>query len=325
MFELLTHEAVVNYLEDDRWTDNEAFKHIPNAGNPEYSGALTELIKLCLNPEPWDRPTIEELEIKIKTMCQSIVDEYAADPSLKEQDRLYYRGSEINQMPPGNGNYWSPLMEYVPRPSETPDRTRDPKNPFTDTIVYPPFATSEVEDLEDEEEEEHDGSDDDGDEGQDDGSNNTSSGPNGNDAGHPVVVSSTRNDADHPLLVSSTRNDADHPVVVSSTGNYADHPVVVSSTGDDADHPVVVSSTGDDADHPVMIFDSSESQESHGSQGSHGNNESNGSNGSQGNQRSQGSKDNRSSKGGSNGSDNDDSSDDSETRRRMAIKTVPGT
>lgn len=303
MFELLTHEAVVNYLEDDEWTVNEAFKDIPNARNPEYSGALTELIRLCLEPEPWNRPSIEELKLKIEKRCQSIVNEHAANPSLQEQDRLYYRGSEINQMPPGNWNYWNPLMEYVPRPSEAPDRVRDPKNPFTDTIVYPPFPTSEVDGLEEEGEEENDGSgdedddkdSDDGDESQDDKSDDPSSGPNG--------------------------NDADHPIVVSSTGNDADHPVVVSSTGSDADDLVILSDAGDDADHPVIILDSNESHGSHGSnesQGSHGSNESNESHGSQ---RSQGSQDNRSSGGGSNSSVD---SDNSETRRRMAIKTLPG-
>ena len=285
MFELLTHEAVVNYLDKDEWTVNEAFRDIPNSRTPEYSGALTELIKLCLKPEPWDRPSIEELEIKIKTMCQSIVNEYATNPSQREQDRLYYKGSEINQMPPGNWNYWSPLMEYVPRPSEAPDRVRDPKNPFTDTIVYPPFPTSELDGLEEEGEEEYDRSgdenddkhSDDGDEGQDDESDDALSSPNG--------------------------SDADHPIIVSSTGNDADHPVVVSSTGNDADNPVIVSDAGDDADPPVVVFDSSESRGSHGSHGSDG------------------SEDNRSSEGGSNSSV---SSDNSETRRRMAIKTLPG-
>ena len=292
MFELLTHEAVVNYLEDDEWTENEALKHIPNARDPEYSGALTELIKLCLKPKPWDRPSVEELEIKIKTMCQSIVNEHAANPSLQEQDRLYYRGSEISQMPPGNWHYWRSLMEYVPRPSETPDRVGDPKNPFTNTIIYPHFPTSKIDGLDEDEEEEH--------------SDDSDKGPDVDGAGEPVAAlndpssSPNGNHADRPIVVSSTGNDADHAVVVSSTGNDADHAVVVSSTGNDADHAVVVSSTGNDADHPVVISDSSESNESHASHRSG---------------------DNRSSGGGSNSSN---SSDDSETRRRMAIKTLPG-
>lgn len=143
MFELLTHEAVVYYLTDDEWTVNEAFFDIPNVRTPRYSGALTELIKLCLMPEPWDRPSIEELELKIGTKCQRIMNEYTANPSLQKQDRLYYAGSEINQMPPGDWNYWNPVVKDVPKPSDLPD-PKEPKNPFTETIKYPPFPTSEL-------------------------------------------------------------------------------------------------------------------------------------------------------------------------------------
>ena len=83
MFELLTHEAVAFYLNDDEWTVNEVFKDIPNLCNPKYSDALTELIRLCLMPDPWDRPSIEELELKIGARSQSILDAYAANPSLQ--------------------------------------------------------------------------------------------------------------------------------------------------------------------------------------------------------------------------------------------------
>lgn len=93
MFELLTNEAGALYLSDEEWTRDEAFHEIPNVRNPRYSSALTELIKLCLMPEPWDRPSLEELELKIGTRCQSITDELTANPSLHQRDRLYYKGS----------------------------------------------------------------------------------------------------------------------------------------------------------------------------------------------------------------------------------------
>ena len=147
MFELLTHEAVAYYLNDEEWTVNEVFKDIPNVRNPKYSGPLTELIRLCLMPDPWDRPSIEELELKIGARWQSILDAYAADPILQQKDRLYYRGSEINQMPPGNWNYWRPVVKDVPKPSDSIG-PQEPKNPFTDSIVYPPFPTSELSSLE---------------------------------------------------------------------------------------------------------------------------------------------------------------------------------
>ena len=79
------------------------------------------------------------MELKISTKCQSISAEYAANPSLIEHERLYYKGSEINQMPPGegNGNYWRPVMEPLTNPSaySGPDYV---KNPFTARIIYPP-------------------------------------------------------------------------------------------------------------------------------------------------------------------------------------------
>lgn len=215
MFELLTNEAVVLYLSDEEWTLNEAFQQIPNVRNPRYSSALTELIRLCLMPEPWDRPSIEELELKIGVRCQSVTDELAANPSLHQQDRLYYKGSEINQMPPGDWNYWNPVREYVLTPSEDPFHTRGPKNPFTDSIVYPHFPTSEMDDHEEEGGESQDGDDDDEDGRDEDGdekdeddkilkgpvyggtreviviSDDRSSGPSGNTFKNPIIVSNS--------------------------------------------------------------------------------------------------------------------------------------
>lgn len=146
MFELLTHEAVSHYLYDDEWTVNEVFQDIPNLRNPKYSGALTELIRLCLMPDPWDRPSIEELELKIGARSQSILDAYAANPSLQQKDRLYYRGSEINEMPAADWHYWRPMVKNVPNPSDS-TASQEPKNPSADRIVYPPFPTSELNNL----------------------------------------------------------------------------------------------------------------------------------------------------------------------------------
>lgn len=147
MFELLTHEAVDYYLRNEKWAINEVFQDIPNVRTPKYSGALTELIKLCLMPDSWDRPSIEELEIKIGTRCQSITDAYAANPSLQQKDRLYYKGSEINQMPPGDWHYWNPVVGDVPHPSDLPD-LQEMINPFTATIDYPEFPSSELSESE---------------------------------------------------------------------------------------------------------------------------------------------------------------------------------
>ena len=326
MFELLTHEAVVTYLVDDEWTVDEAFIDIPNVRNPRYSGALTELIRLCLEPEPWDRPSIEELELKIETKCQSILNEYAANPDIQERDRLYYKGSEINEMPPGNWNYWYPYLEYVPRPSEAPDPRRDPVNPFTARIKYPYFPTSELDGPEEDGTSDDDTDSDDDDEDQDD---ETPGGPKVNGARAPVVAGPSSShggkDIDHPLVLSSGNigSDIDHPLVLSSgnIGSDVDHPLVLSSanSGSDVDHPHLISSSdssdssgrGNDAHHPLIIHDSNESDESHASEDQRSSQ--------LGSADSVASEYQRSSETGS------DNSEDSEDRRRRAIKKVPGT
>ena len=205
MFELLTHEAVACYLDDDEWTVNEVFKDIPNLRNPKYSGALTELIRLCLMPDPWDRPSIEELELKIGARSRSILDAYAANPSLQRKDRLYYRGSEINQMPPGNWNYWRPVVKDVPRPSESTG-LQEPKNPFTKSIVYPPFPSSELSNLEEKRAEEPPS----GDNGSHDKGHKAPKGRAGDRVGKPVVI---------PDKLSSTPrgNNNENPIVISDS------------------------------------------------------------------------------------------------------------
>ena len=156
MFELLTHEAVAYYLSDDEWAENEVFRDIPNVRNPRYSAHLTELIRLCLMPVPWDRPRIEELELKIGARCRGIFDAYAANPGLQLKERLYYRGSEINRMPRADWNYWRPVVKDVPGPTDS-QYLQEVRNPFTDSIVYPPFPTSETSNVKEERAEERTG------------------------------------------------------------------------------------------------------------------------------------------------------------------------
>ena len=218
MFGLLTHEAVAYYLSDDDWTVNEVLVDIPNFRNPEYSDALIDLIRLCLMPEPWDRPCIEELRLKIEARCQSIRDEYAASPSRLERDRLYYKGSEINHMPPENWNSWRSIMEQVPRPSDPPG-PNEPRNPFTDAIVYPRFPATERDGPEEEEAEVVDGDDDENDDGDQD--EDTPESPQGSSVKEPNVISHDPprgfegNNAENPIILS----DSDEEVEVDENGD----------------------------------------------------------------------------------------------------------
>lgn len=190
MFELLTHEAVSHYLYHDGWTVNEIFKDIPNLRNPAYSGALTELIRLCLMPDPWDRPSIEELELKTGARSQSILDAYAANPSLQGKDRLYYRGSEINQMPPGDWHYWRPVVNDVPSPSDSA-WSADFRDPSTDRIVYPRFPSSDLSDPEEKPAEEPVG----GGKGSHDDGRKVIKDRRGDRAGNPVVLSDSTDES----------------------------------------------------------------------------------------------------------------------------------
>lgn len=338
MFELLTHEAVVYYLTDDEWTVNEAFFDIPNVRTPRYSGALTELIKLCLMPEPWDRPSIEELELKIGAKCQRIMNEYTANPSLQTQDRLYYAGSEINQMPPGDWNYWNPVVKDVPKPLDLPD-PKEPKNPFTETIKYPPFPTSELDGPEEERGEVQEtrvkSSDDDDDDknnwrydgnGEDlwrddddddeDTHHEASEGPKGDGVGKLIVVSDgtssgrNGNDLKDPVVISdSDEEDELHERSERNEFNQGDEVDEGEenywANENNERNPVVIS----DSDEEDELDEKSERNEvKHGDEGEEG---------------SWANENNESNRG--DGSEDESSSDDSDARRRMAIKKPPGT
>ena len=273
MFELLTHEGVAYYLNDDKWTINEVFKDIPNLRNPKYSGALTELIRLCLMPNPWDRPSIEELELRIGTRSRSILDAYAANPSLQQKDRLYYRGSEINQMPPGNWHYWNPVVKDVPHPSDPTD-SQEPKNPFTDDIVYPPFPSTELSSFEEKY-------------------------------------------AEYLAGIGNGSHENGHKVPTARTGDGIGKPVVISDSstprGNDKKNPIMISSSHEEnsIDKRAKRDRRHQNKELGGKEGD----------GSDGRNLSNVSRTGQHSVGSEESSDN---SDDSETRRRMAIKKLPG-
>ena len=232
MFELLTHEGFFHYLDNPEWTVDGVIKDIPNVRNPRYSGALTELIKLCLMPDPWDRPRIEELDLKIGTRCQSIMDAYAANPSLQQKERLYYKGSEIRQMPPGNWNYWNPVVRGVVLHPSDEHRFQEIFNPFTNVIEYPRFLTSESSDSEDDESEERDVSGEDSHEprsGEEDGKDDeTRSVPRGDSVRKPLIVSDDSSssprgeDARNPIIVSDSNGE--HGMKKRTTVHGRDQP-----------------------------------------------------------------------------------------------------
>ena len=66
----------------------------------------------CMNAESADRIDVKKLHSQIKRHCALIAKDYGIREP-KNNDRLYYRGNEINGMSPGK---FIPLAEKIKRP-----------------------------------------------------------------------------------------------------------------------------------------------------------------------------------------------------------------
>ena len=113
MYELLTLHRVNTALfvtEVDPDGGVEGLKEIHTSKNPEYSDLLRTLIMECLRPNPKERPTVEEVQIRIDIARRHMADvgftRRGNDKTIPHPDeRLYYRGKEIEPMQPGD---WVP-------------------------------------------------------------------------------------------------------------------------------------------------------------------------------------------------------------------------
>lgn len=113
MYELLTFHHVWPALfaeETDPEGGIEGLPKITTRKAPDYSHALRSLIRQCLRPNPQDRPRIAEMQLQIGGYRQKFADDlYKKRKGKKvaaDEERLYYRGKEIETMKPG---YWQPL------------------------------------------------------------------------------------------------------------------------------------------------------------------------------------------------------------------------
>jgi serine/threonine protein kinase len=113
MYELLTLHRVRSALfeaETDPEGGIEGLPEIVTGKYPEYSEALRTLVRQCLRPNPQDRPRIADMENQIQACRRQIAQHFyelrgdnKSVPS--DEERLYYRGNEIETMEPG---YWLP-------------------------------------------------------------------------------------------------------------------------------------------------------------------------------------------------------------------------
>ncbi len=111
MFELVTLERADHWFDETRGLGALGSQVMRMANNLGYSHQLIELIMDCMNAEPTDRIDVKKLHSQIKRHRDLIAKDYGSREP-KNNDRLYYRGNEINEMSPGKS---IPLVEKIER------------------------------------------------------------------------------------------------------------------------------------------------------------------------------------------------------------------
>ena len=112
MFELVTLERAEHWFDENRGLAALGSQVMHKANNSAYSYQLIELIADCMSAEPADRIEVKELHSQIKRHRNLIARDYGSREA-KDNDRLYYKGNEINDMSPGE---FIPLADKVERP-----------------------------------------------------------------------------------------------------------------------------------------------------------------------------------------------------------------
>ncbi|KAK0509162.1 hypothetical protein JMJ35_008533 [Cladonia borealis] len=113
MFELVTLERADHWFDETGGLGALSSQVMLNANNSAYSDQLIELIVGCMNAEPADRIEVEELHAQIKRHRDLIAKDYGSREP-RNNDRLYYKGNEINDMPAGD---FIPLVGKIERPN----------------------------------------------------------------------------------------------------------------------------------------------------------------------------------------------------------------
>jgi len=106
MYELVTLVRV-----DDNWSHISGTPAINTQRDPEYSSKLLDLIEQCLEIDPEDRPSLTELRrktLKYAHITSNALSADGFDPT--DRDRLYFRGTEIDDLEFGE-RYFTPSLE----------------------------------------------------------------------------------------------------------------------------------------------------------------------------------------------------------------------
>ncbi|KAI9877553.1 MAG: hypothetical protein M1830_003601, partial [Pleopsidium flavum] len=155
MYELTTLHRAARVLFNRPDPSGHGCPPISTGKSPEYSSHLLDLIRDCLVLDPSERPTLRQLDLVTRRHARMTRDALAylrtAPNEPIEEERLYYRDNEINEMPPG---------DYIP--SRIHERLRRESgfwNPDVSVLRYPDFRPFENSDdaADDDEEEQEEG------------------------------------------------------------------------------------------------------------------------------------------------------------------------
>lgn len=136
MLELLTLYSHADYVNDPEYHVNGVITNIDTTKEPEYSKDLRDLIKRCIEPDPFNRIPLHRLRASIRSYRKRISRAYRESGEeekarFRSDNRLYYIRNEINNMPTGN---WQP---YEAKSPSEPESGRFPDRDFP--VIFPRF------------------------------------------------------------------------------------------------------------------------------------------------------------------------------------------
>lgn len=143
MYELTTLHRAARVLYNQPDPDGRGCPPITTNKTPEYSSHLRDTIRNCLNMDPSDRVTLIQLRQITRRFARMTKDQLAFQRTAPdvpcEEERLYYRDNEINDMAAGGdyipsrvhgqlmreSGFWNPDVSVLRYPNFTPFENSD--------------------------------------------------------------------------------------------------------------------------------------------------------------------------------------------------------
>ena len=127
MLELLTLYRHADFVNDPEYHVNGVITNIDTTKEPEYSKDLRDLIKRCIEPDPFNRIPLDRLRASIRSYRKRISRAYRESGEeqkarFRSDNRLYYIRNEINDMPTGHWQPYEAKSPWEPESGKFPDR-----------------------------------------------------------------------------------------------------------------------------------------------------------------------------------------------------------